>query len=82
MCINSRPSRRPSVKVLNQNGSVQLGENQGNRQLFISVILLCEGYALLIKVLFIVNNDLYSKLRQHTYNYYEVEVESKFILNV
>ena len=26
VCINSRPSRRPSVKVVNQNGSVQLGE--------------------------------------------------------
>ena len=26
MCINSRPSRRPSVKVVNQKGSVQLGE--------------------------------------------------------
>ena len=26
LCINSRPSRRPSVKVVNQNGSVQLGE--------------------------------------------------------
>ena len=26
MCINSKPSRRPSVKVVNQNGSVQLGE--------------------------------------------------------
>ena len=24
VCINSRPSRRPSVKVVNQNGSVQL----------------------------------------------------------
>ena len=26
VCINSRPSRRPSVKVVNQNRSVQLGE--------------------------------------------------------
>ena len=26
VCINSRPSRRPSVKVVNQNGSAQLGE--------------------------------------------------------
>ena len=26
VCINSSPSRRPSVKVVNQNGSVQLGE--------------------------------------------------------
>ena len=26
VCINSRTSRRPSVKVVNQNGSVKLGE--------------------------------------------------------
>ena len=26
VCINSRPSRPPSVKVVNQNGTVQLGE--------------------------------------------------------
>ena len=64
MCINSRPSRRPSIKVVNQNGSVQLGEKAADiitfiyytlensvlslaRHLYISIILLCEGYALL-----------------------------------
>ena len=61
MYINSRPSRRPSVKVVSQNGSVQLGKKateyfivcaligdlQGNHQLYISITLLCEGYALL-----------------------------------
>ena len=26
VCSNARPSRRPSVKVVNQNGSVQIGE--------------------------------------------------------
>ena len=60
VCINSRPSRRPSVKVMNQNGTVQLGEKAAAiyytlensvlslaRHLYISIILLREGYALL-----------------------------------
>ena len=62
VCINSKPSRRPSVKFVNQNGSVQLGEKAAitfiyytlensvlslARHLYISIILLREGYELL-----------------------------------
>ena len=43
MCINSRPSRRPSVKVVNQNGSVQLGKKAAEYYLGCALIRDLQG---------------------------------------
>ena len=43
VCINSRHSRRPSVKVVNQNGSVQLGEKAAEYYLGCALIRNLQG---------------------------------------